>query len=192
MSEPVRRLAIAHLNLKPGERVLDLGCGTGSYFEPLRQAIGPHGEVVGVDVSPGMLRQAQERIRERGWSNVRLMCADVGTVRLGCDEYDAAIATFSLSAIADMPAAVDNVHTALRPGGRFFACDLRLIPEGRMGFAIRLLGVAYRLIAGWSGRDVLSQLRATFQSVDLVLPLRPWPPVMLAVARKNDDTRAGP
>lgn len=190
MSERVRQLAIEHLDLKSGERVLDLGCGTGSYFEPLRQAIGPDGEVVGVDFSLGMVRRAEERIKAQGWSNVRVMCADAAQVRLGCDEYDAAIATFSLSAIADMPAAVENVRAALRPGGRFFVCDLRLIPEGRAGLAIWVLGLVYRLIAGWSGRDVLYRLRATFQSVDLVLPLRPWPPVMLAVARKTDDTTA--
>ncbi len=184
MLAPVRQLAIEHLSLQGGERVLDVGCGTGPNFETLRQAIGPEGRVVGVDFSAQMVQRAQERVREHGWDNVEVICADAARVRLEPEAYDAAIATFTLSAVADVRAAVDNVYAALRPGGRFFVCDLRLVPSGRAGLVIRLLGLAYRLIAGWSGRDVLEQLQAPFHSVDLVTPLRPWPPVMLALASK--------
>ncbi|MDQ2743590.1 MAG: class I SAM-dependent methyltransferase [Chloroflexota bacterium] len=186
MLAPVRQLAIEHLGLQGGERVLDLGCGTGPNFETLRQAIGPEGRVVGVDFSARMVQRSQQRVREHGWDNVEVICADAARVRLEPEAYDAAIATFTLSAVADVVAAVDTVYAALRPGGRFFACDLRLVPSGRVGLLIRLLGLAYRLIAGWSGRDVLEQLQARFQSVDLVMPLRPWPPVMLALASKAE------
>ena len=183
---PVRQLAIEHLGLKHAERVLDLGCGTGPNFETLRQAIGPEGRVVGVDFSVRMVQRAQERVREHGWENVEVICADASRVRVEPEAYDAAIATFTLSAVADVRGAVDTVYAALRPGGRFFVCDLRLVPRGRAGLLIRLLGLAYRLIAGWSGRDVLEELEARFQSVDLIMPLRPWPPVMLALARKAE------
>jgi len=185
MLAPARQLAIEHLGLQHGDRVLDLGCGTGPNFETLREAVGPGGRVVGVDFSSGMVQRAQERIRERGWDNVDVICADALRARLEPEAYDAAIATFTLSAVANVRAAVDTVYAALRPGGRFFVCDLRLVPSGQAGLVIRLLGLAYRLIAGWSGRDVLEQLQARFQSVDLVMPLRPWPPVMLALASKG-------
>jgi ubiquinone/menaquinone biosynthesis C-methylase UbiE len=190
MSEPVRRLALEHLDLQAGERVLDLGCGTGPNFEALREAVGPEGRVVGVDFSPGMVDRALQRVRHHGWANVEVICADAARVHLDPGALDAAIATSSLSAIADMSAAVENIHAALRPGGRLFVFDLRFAPSGRIGLLIRLLGVAYRLLGGWSGRDVLTQLQSTFQSVDLVLPLRPWPPVVLALARKADPMPA--
>lgn len=186
MNEPVRRLAIERLKLEDGERVLDVGCGTGPTFETLRKAVGPRGRVVGVDFSSKMAQQAQGRIREHDWENVEVICADAATARLEPNTYDAAIATFALSAMANVPAAVENIYMALRPGGRFFVCDLRLVPRGRTALVIRLLGFAYKLIAGWSGRDVLEQLQATFPSVDLVMPLRSWPPVTLALARKAE------
>ncbi len=185
MLAPARQLAIEHLGLQDGDRVLDLGCGTGPNFETLRQTIGPGGRLVGVDFSARMVQRAQERIWEHGWGNVEVICADAARVRLEREAYDAAIATFTLSAVADVRAAVDTVYAALRPDGRFFVCDLRLVPSGRAGLVIRLLGLAYRLIAGWSGHDVLEQLQARFPSVDLVMPLRPWPPVMLALANKG-------
>lgn len=190
MLAPVRRLAIENLGLRAGERVLDVGCGTGPNFEVLRDAVGPEGRVVGVDFSPGMVQQAEARITEHGWKNVEVVRADASRVRLDGETYDAAIATFSLSAVADVPGAIENVYTALRPGGRFFVCDLRLVPRGHASLVIWLLGLAYKLIAGWTGRDVLAQLQATFQSVDLVMPVRPWPPVMLAVAGKAKDAPA--
>ena len=190
MSEPIRQLALEHLDLKAGEAVLDVGCGTGPNFESLRAAVGPKGRVVGVDFSPKMVLHAQERIRKHGWKNVAVTCADASRAGFEPAAYDAAIATSSLSAITDMPSAVENVYGALRPGGRFFVFDLRFIPGGRLGLVIRLLGVVYKLIAGWSGQDVLTQLRATFQVVDLVLPLRSWPPVVLVLARKVEDKAA--
>lgn len=183
---PVRQLAIEHLGLKYGDRVLDLGCGTGPNFETLREAVGPEGRVLGVDFSSGMVQRAQERIRQHGWDNVEVICADAARVRVEPEAYDAAIATFTLSAVADVRAAADTVYAALRPGGKFFVCDLRLVPSGRVGLLIRMLGLVYRLVAGWSGRDVLGQLQARFESVDLVMPLRPWPPVMLALASKAE------
>jgi SAM-dependent methyltransferase len=190
MSEPIRRLALEHLELKAGEAVLDIGCGTGPNFESLRAAVGPEGRVVGVDFSPKMILHAQERIRAHDWKNVEVICADASRAGFEPAAYDAAIATSSLSAITDMPAAVEHVYGALQPGGRFFVFDLRLIPSGRVGPVIWLLGVVYKLLAGWSGQDVLTQLRATFPLVELVLPLRPWPPVVLALARKVEDKAA--
>lgn len=138
-----------------------------------------------------MVQRAQERIEEHAWDNVTVVRADVAHAPLEPAAYDAAIATFSLSAMADVPGAIENVRRALRPGGRFFVCDLRLIPGGRAAPLLWLLGLAYKALAGWTGCDVLEHLQRTFPSVDLVAPPRPWPPVILAVARTAGTLPAG-
>src|SRR5438128_7937451 len=72
-----RRRAIGSLGLTPGERVLDVACGTGANFSLLHAAIGETGEIVGVDLSPEMLAIAAERAQRSGFRNVRLIEAAV-------------------------------------------------------------------------------------------------------------------
>jgi SAM-dependent methyltransferase len=191
MNEPLRRLAIEHLDLKAGERVLDVGCGTGPNFESLVDAVGPEGRVVGVDFSPRMVHQAERRISEHGWTNVEVVCADAARAPIQAEAYDAALAAWSLSAIADTGRAVETVYAALRPAGRIFVADLRLVPEGRAAPLIWLIGCLYRFTAGWSGHDVLIELRVIFPSVDLLWPIRPWPPLVFALARKAEVSTSG-
>src|ERR1700730_4699621 len=61
-----RGRAVARLGLKPGERVMEVGCGTGRNLPFLRDAVGREGEVIGVDASGGMLAGAQRTIPPRG------------------------------------------------------------------------------------------------------------------------------
>jgi len=100
-----RVCGIEALRLRPGHRVLDVGCGTGLNFPLLRDAVGPAGEVIGVDASPAMLERAAHRIQERGWSNVGALRGDAArladVVPGSGGPFDAAVFTYSLSIIAD-------------------------------------------------------------------------------------------
>ena len=84
--EPVYRagrvIGIDHLDLVPGDIVVDIGCGTGLNFALIRDRIGPKGLLLGIDASSHMLRQARRRTRAERWGNVRLMCADATTSTL--------------------------------------------------------------------------------------------------------------
>ena len=60
----------------PGERVLDIGCGTGVTTVPYAQAVGPSGHVTGADISRPMLDAARRRVEEHGLANVELLLAD--------------------------------------------------------------------------------------------------------------------
>lgn len=184
MEAPVRQLAADHLGLRSGQVVLDAGCGSGGNLDVLRDGVGAEGRVVGVDFSPKMVRRACDRIEANGWVNVEVRGGDLTTDRLDSDAFDAALATFALSATSDVRAAVENVNQALRPGGRLFVCDLRLVPTGRAKAVVWLAGCCYRWVAGWTGHDVLDQVRATFGAVEVIGDLRSWPPVMVAVATK--------
>lgn len=75
--EPVRERAIASMNLSPGDVVVDMGTGTGANLPHLRDAVGPNGTVVGIDVSTGMLAKARTRIERHAWNNVQLLRGDV-------------------------------------------------------------------------------------------------------------------
>ena len=57
---PLREVPVRHLCLEPGSRVLDVGCGTGASFPFLAQALGPEGEVVGVEISPNLAAFAKQ------------------------------------------------------------------------------------------------------------------------------------
>jgi SAM-dependent methyltransferase len=163
----VRDVALRDLGLRPGESVLDVGCGTGGAVVALREAVGPDGRVTGTDNSPAMLARARRRVDERGWTNVSLHLADASRVPFGREEFDAAVALSSLSAMPDVPVAVRHVYDALRPGGRLFVFDVRLRPTGgrvhRAG--TRLLRLAYRAFAGFTGADVVAEVERVFGAV---------------------------
>ena len=72
----LRRRATTGLRLKPGDRVLEIGCGTGRNLPFLRDAVGPAGKVYGVDLSSGMLRRARALCRREQWENVELRQCD--------------------------------------------------------------------------------------------------------------------
>src|SRR5215510_11842028 len=79
---PVRQRAVELLELKEGNRVLDIGCGPGGSFPYLVHAVGPSGQVVGVEISPVISINARRRIEKNGWRNVEVMEADARTVHL--------------------------------------------------------------------------------------------------------------
>src|SRR3954452_16768668 len=77
-----RRKAVAALGLKPGDTVLEVGAGTGRNFPYLIEAVGPSGQVIAVDASEGMLREARKLVERRGWSNVLLQRQDAAQLEL--------------------------------------------------------------------------------------------------------------
>jgi SAM-dependent methyltransferase len=138
VGRPYLHLAVDGLGPTGGETVLDVGCGTGVHFPAVQPAVGPTGRIVGVDLSPRSLAKARRRVERHGWGNIHLVEADATTTPLGDNAFDAALAMTPLSAMSAIPAAVDHVHAASRPGGRLVVADVR--PKG-------LLRLGYRLIA---------------------------------------------
>lgn len=110
------------LSARPGERVLDLGCGPGLSAVALGAAVGPQGWVAAVDVVPQMADAAQRRLSEAEVHGVAV-AADVATADLVAiagegQLFDAAHSRFGLMFFPDPKAAFANIFRALRPGGR--------------------------------------------------------------------------
>ena len=110
-----RERVVETLSLTPGDTVVEMGCGTGANFPYLREAVGPGGAVVGVDLVPEMLGQARERIDRRGWENVHVVQADATRPPVG--DVDAVVSTFLIGMLADPASAVRTWIDRVAPGG---------------------------------------------------------------------------
>jgi demethylmenaquinone methyltransferase/2-methoxy-6-polyprenyl-1,4-benzoquinol methylase len=120
-----RRRAVNALALESGTIVVEIGCGTGLNFSLLQQAVGPTGKIVGVDLTDAMLRQARQRVRDRGWNNVELVHSDALRYDFA-PGVDGIISTYALSLIPECDEVICRGAQALRPGGRWVVLDLKL------------------------------------------------------------------
>ncbi|MFJ4473713.1 class I SAM-dependent methyltransferase [Streptomyces xanthochromogenes] len=127
---PAFAAAVAEVGLSPGDAVLDAGCGTGRALAPLREAVGPTGVVVGVDLTPEMLAQAVRAGRDR---QAALLRADVARLPLASASVDV---VFGAGLISHLPQPDDNLRELARitrPGGRLALFH----PIGRAALAAR-------------------------------------------------------
>ena len=121
--EKVNDLLLARSAVAPGEKVLEVGCGTGAATVPLAEAVGGTGEVVGIDISEPMLAAARERISQSGLRNITLLRADAQVHAFEPNRFDLIASRFGVMFFADPVAAFRNLLGAMRPGGRLcFAC----------------------------------------------------------------------
>jgi SAM-dependent methyltransferase len=152
-----RRELVAKLAPRPGELVLDVGCGTGRNFAQIQQWMGPSGRLIGIEQSPEMLAEAQALVERHGWTNVELVCAGAEEVAIPATA-DAAM----LCAVHDVmrsPAALANVLRHVRDGGRIVAGGAKWAPWRRSG------AVSFNLSTWRLNRDCVS----TFEGFG-----RPW------------------
>jgi arsenite methyltransferase len=119
-----RRRALVHeaLGAAPGERVLDAGCGPGFYVAETLERVGAQGSVVGVDASGPMLALAAKRCE--GQDNVRFHEGVVTALPVADADFDRALSVQVLEYVADIPAALAELHRVLRPGGRVLIWDV--------------------------------------------------------------------
>src|SRR5262249_42388156 len=111
-----RSIVLDALNLRTGERVLELGCGGGYYTHAAAQFVGPTGRVCAIDVSPDQIAAAQARCAEFAWVECRE--ADIGAPPYGNDEFDVVFAVQVLEYLSELDGALRHIHRILRPGGR--------------------------------------------------------------------------
>lgn len=125
-SMPHRYDAILALNVQPGECILDLACGGGPNFKGTTMDLGTNGLLLGVDYSPGMLKQAHQRVKRYHWSNVTLFLGNAALLPFANSVFDRVICTYALKVIPPYRETLDEVMRVLKPCGVFVVLDGKL------------------------------------------------------------------
>ena len=149
-----RQLAVNALRLRRGDRVLEIGCGTGRNFAILKKALGPEGTIIGLDASATLLESARLRSLRHGWTNVHLVCGDAAEFEFP-PALDAVLSTYTLVVLPGYDRLIAAACKAVRMGGHVVVLDQRL-PTGA---AARLVPALDRLSRPFRYSTVLAERR---------------------------------
>ncbi|MDZ7260767.1 MAG: class I SAM-dependent methyltransferase [candidate division KSB1 bacterium] len=108
---------LKRIDLAPGMRVLDVGCGPGRIAIPVAKAVGTSGQVVALDIQPAMLRKLEKRIAANGITNIQTVLGAIGQGVLEQNAFDRALLVTVLGEITDQEAALREIYRALKAGG---------------------------------------------------------------------------
>jgi ubiquinone/menaquinone biosynthesis C-methylase UbiE len=133
------RAITQHMNLHPGMKVLDFGCGPGRLTLPVAKQIGLTGEVTAYDVQPGMLRRVQEKAMSANLNNIHYLQAGSESNQLGRNQYDRALLVTVLGEIPDRAAALAEIFAALKPGGLLSITEVIADPHFQRRSVVREL-----------------------------------------------------
>jgi len=107
-----------HLQLKRGQKVLDVATGTGAALVAAAQMVGPQGRVQAIDLAENMLDRAEHNLRMSGMNNADFHIMDAARLDFKSAYFDAVICSFGLFFLPDMSAALKEWYRVLKPGGR--------------------------------------------------------------------------
>jgi ubiquinone/menaquinone biosynthesis C-methylase UbiE len=142
---PVRRAGLEKLNARPGEKVLEIGFGTGHCLVSLSQSVGPTGKVCGVDLSGRMLDVARDNLHKAGLADrVELTCGDAVQLSYPSDSLDAIFMSFTLELFdtPEIPKILAECKRVLRRGGRIVVVGVSR--EGEGGIILRAFEWSHR------------------------------------------------
>jgi len=210
--KPAQDLLLTLAALQPGERVLDLACGTGLITFPAAEGVGPAGAVVATDISDAMVAMLTGEAARRGLTQVRARRADAESFPFEDAAFDAVLCGLGLMYTPDPVASLTGALRVLRPGGRYVAAvwgdrrrcgwaDIFPIVERRVTSEVCPLffqlgtGEALALRMERAGYDEVRTERITtileYDSADAAIGAAfIGGPVAMAYSRFDDATRA--
>lgn len=122
---PGRLQAIQRMNIQPGERVLEVGVGTGINLSLYPKLC----SVTGIDFSGSMLEKARERAARKDMKNVRLLQMDAADLKFADDSFDIVYAPYLISVVPDPIKVAQEMRRVCRPGGRIVFLNHFLSPN---------------------------------------------------------------
>jgi len=168
-----REAAIRDLNVQSGERVLEIGVGTGLCLPLYPRDC----QITGIDLSDGMLDRARNLVRERRLSNVQLIRMDAGALEFPDGSFDTVVAAYVVTAVPDHRAVMSEAIRVCRPGGRImllnhFTNDKKLIAAFEKAISPLCKHIGFR--TDLSVADVLDGWPIIMQRHKRVSPLQMW------------------
>lgn len=145
LENPIRHLlygpgaTIARLGLQPGQRVLEVGPGTGVMSVPVARHLGPRGQLVCLDIQPRMVAALNRRLQAAGIRNASAIVGDACSLPFAAEEFDAAFFVTVLGEIPDRQRAVAEAARVLKPGGILAFTEIILDPHYQSRSTLRRL-----------------------------------------------------
>jgi demethylmenaquinone methyltransferase/2-methoxy-6-polyprenyl-1,4-benzoquinol methylase len=144
------RRGLAMLNPQPGERVLEIGFGTGNALLALGKRVGPSGLVAGIDISEGMLKVALRKLeRAKIESRVMLECGDGADLPYDENEFNAIFMSFTLELFdtPEIPVVLQGCHRVLSGNGRLVV--VAMVQHGKDNLAVRMYKWAHQKLPAY-------------------------------------------
>jgi SAM-dependent methyltransferase len=156
-----REAIVDAFGLSPGDRVADVGAGTGAFTGPLAAAVGPSGKVYAVDISPAFVEHLAERAASNGLTWVQAVLGNSTTTTLPDDSVDTLVLVDTYHHLDDVEAALADFDRVLAPRGRLVIVEFERIPGVSSTWVLDHVDLgrdevrAEVLRAGFRGGDVL-------------------------------------
>ena len=137
----MRKETVALAQPAAGEKVLDVGCGTGTDAIALRAKVGPGGEVVGIDAAPEMIAVARDKATKQG-ADIDFRVGLIEEIPFPEDCFDLVLSSFMLHHLPDdlKRKGLAEIRRVLKPGGRFLVVDLTVHGDSFVGHVMTLIG----------------------------------------------------
>ena len=159
----------AMASLKPGETVVDLGCGGGLDVFLAAQKVGPKGKAIGIDMTPSMIARAEKNAQEGGFKNVEFHLATIDKLPLPDASVDCVISNCVINLVPDKRAVFREIARVLKPGGRLAVSDIVLKKPLPAELASDIMAYIGCLAGAIGVEDYRSGLRdAGFSQMDIV------------------------
>ena len=133
-----RRKAVRRLNLKPGDRVLEVSVGTRSNLPLIAEEVGSNGRIVGLDISPAMLSRCRRKLHGRGL-RAELVEGEAAHLPFRATSLAAVFHHGGIAEFGDKRGAIEEMVRVTKPGARVVICDPGLPTDRKLSLASRLL-----------------------------------------------------
>jgi demethylmenaquinone methyltransferase/2-methoxy-6-polyprenyl-1,4-benzoquinol methylase len=187
--EPMRKFGLDQLDVRDGERVLEIGFGTGTSLVELARMVGPHGKVLGVDIADQMLDVARQKLREKLLEDrVELICGDATTLPYLSDSVDAIFTSFTLELFdtPEIPVVLAECKRVLRPGARLVVVSMS--KEGENGAIVHMFEWTHKHFPNFLDcRPIFVQraVQAAGFQIESAERKTMWVPVEIVLGRKG-------